>query len=118
MGNRGTTTRKNAAALLILRFRISVTAGPCFDSGCWKQLVRRARQIVVAFQRRLAQGDGGRVQQAVGQRVREEIEHGVRIMARRQLLLRLRQHVRAGAVAMRAQALSGSVRVLAAWDSM
>ena len=119
----GGTGRKEShddtvAALLILRVPISLSPAARFDSRRREQLVGGARQVVVAFQRGLAQGDGRRVQQAIGQRVREEIEHGVRILARGELLPRLRQHVRAGAVAMRAQALERSVRVLAACHSM
>src|SRR5690606_32035631 len=70
-----------------------------------EQLLARAGQRGVAFQRGLAQGYGRCVQQAVGEGVGEELEHFGRLVPRGKLLLRLGQDLVAGAFAMRAQAL-------------
>ena len=69
-----------------------------------EQFLGGAREFGVARQRGRAQRGGGRVQQAVGQRVREVVEHRVRIAAGGELLFRPGEHVGAVALTVRAGA--------------
>ena len=70
-----------------------------------EQLVSRARQFGVARERGFAQCGGGRVQQAVGQGVGQEVEDFLGIAAVGELLPRFGEDFIARGIAVRAQAL-------------
>ena len=79
-----------------------------------EQLVGGARQFGVAAQRGFAQRGGRRVQQAVGQRVREQVEHFLRVAAGGELLRAPWPALRrASASPCARRRLSGAWRVLA-----